>query len=410
VIFFYLLLSIMPLIKHPVWEYVLQGGLTVVKVIGAACVLYALVYLLVRPATPVFFRTKQARLFVILWAVAAVSYFTKGTSRGWDVSPFVSYTSFLALFFVTVVVISSLSRLRRSALVAIGSLAFASLYVLREWQKHPGTGEGFRPGWVVGDANYFTVSAILALALGLYLAVDPERPRWERIYCSICFGLTLAAVILAASRGGFLGLGAAFLLGVYRSRKPLRNLALTGFLSVPLILVAPSSPVHRIMYPSPSDRKSTELHRILWKTGLHMVEKHPLTGVGLGRFKPVEDQYWDVPLNRAFIAHNAYVEIAAEMGLPALLLFFAILFHAYQSFEKVRKLALEFRIPLLSRLSVGLEVGLVGCSVSLFFVSGQYQKLLWFVIFLSAVVPQLAQLAVRTETLHLEDAVNRTTV
>jgi putative inorganic carbon (HCO3(-)) transporter len=145
------------------------------------------------------------------------------------------------------------------------------------------------------------------------------------------------------------------------------------------------------MYPSPSDTKSIQLHRTLWKTGLHMVEKHPLTGVGLGRFKPVEDQYWDVPLNRAFIAHNAYVEIAAEMGLPALFLFFAILFYAYQSFEKTRKIALEFRIPILSRLSVGLEVGLVGCAVSLFFVSGQYQKLLWFVIFVSTVVPQLAQ-------------------
>jgi len=391
VFFFYLLLSIMPLIKHPVWEYVLQGGLTVVKIIGAACVLYALVYLPVRPAAPVFFRTKQARLFMLLWMLAMVSFFTKGTSTGWDVSPFVSYTSFLVLFFVTVIVLSSLKRLRCSALVAIGSLAFASLYVLREWQKHHGAGEGWRPGWVVGDANYFTVSAILALALGLYLAGDPDRPRLERTYCSICFVLTLAAVIVAASRGGFLGLVTAFLLGLYRSRKPLRNLALTGFLSVPLILVAPSSPVHRIMYPSPSDKKSIQLHRILWKTGLHMVEKHPLTGVGLGRFKPVEDQYWEVPLNRAFIAHNAYVEIAAEMGLPALLLFFAILFYSYQSFEKVRIMALKFRIPLLSRLAAGLEVGLVGCSVSLFFVSGQYQKLLWFVIFVSAVVPQLAQ-------------------
>jgi O-antigen ligase len=391
VFFFYLLISIMPLVKHPVWEYVLQGGLTVVKLIGAACVLYALVYLLVRPSVPEFFQTRQARLFVLFWAVATVSYFTKGTSAGWDVSPFVSYTSFLILFFVTVIVVSSLSRLRWSVLVAIGSLAFASLYVLREWQKHSGGSEGWRPGWVVGDSNYFTVSAILALSVGLYLAVDRQRPRMERVYCSICFVVTFAAVILAASRGGFLGLVSAFLLGIYRSRRPMRNLLLTTFLSVPLILIAPSSPVHRIMYPSRSDQQSNQLHRILWKTGLHMVEKHPLTGVGLGRFKPVEDQYWEVPLSRLFIAHNAYVEIAAEMGLPAILLFLAILFYSYQSFEKVRRMALSFRIPLLDRLALGLEVGLVGSSVSLFFVSGQYQKLLWFVIFLSTVVPQLAR-------------------
>jgi len=398
----------MPLVKHPLWEFVLHGGLTVVKLIGAACLLYALIYLLRRPSFPDFLRTRQARLFLIFWLIATVSYFKKGTSAGWDVSPFVSYTSFLALFFVTVTVISSLRRLRWTVLVAIGSLAFASLYVLREWQKHTGPMESWRPGWVVGDPNYFTVSAILALALAFYLAIDHHRPRWERIYCLACLVVTLAAVILAASRGGFLGVVTAFLLGLCRSRKPLRSLALTACVSIPVILVAPSSPIHRIMHPSAGDQKSITLHRTLWRAGLRMVEKHPLTGVGLGRFKPAEDQYLDVPLNRMFIAHNAYIEIAAEMGLPALVIFLAILFFAHRTFEQVRRASLRYELPLLNRFALGFEVGLVGCSVSLFFVSGQYQKLLWLVIFLSAVVPILGSSLIRARLAQTRLSTNLT--
>ena len=59
-----------------------------------------------------------------------------------------------------------------------------------------------------------------------------------------------------------------------------------------------------------------------WRTSLQFIRQHPLTGIGLGRFRyeyqlngPPEQYY--IPYH----AHNIYLHIAAEHGIPSLLLF-----------------------------------------------------------------------------------------
>jgi putative inorganic carbon (HCO3(-)) transporter len=74
----------------------------------------------------------------------------------------------------------------------------------------------------------------------------------------------------------------------------------------------------------------------LWDTGLNMVHERPLTGVGIGAFRTAYDSYSTNPDdifrgNRAVVtphhAHQLYISMAAETGLPglaALLLIFAM--------------------------------------------------------------------------------------
>ena len=55
-----------------------------------------------------------------------------------------------------------------------------------------------------------------------------------------------------------------------------------------------------------------------------MVTAHPLLGVGLGNYVPV---FWDYNVSnmkRAAPSHNMYLDLAAQMGLPSLLLYVAI--------------------------------------------------------------------------------------
>ena len=59
-----------------------------------------------------------------------------------------------------------------------------------------------------------------------------------------------------------------------------------------------------------------------WRTSLEFIQQHPLTGIGPGRFRyeyqlngPPEQ--YDTPYH----AHNIYLHIAAEHGIPSLLLF-----------------------------------------------------------------------------------------
>ena len=77
----------------------------------------------------------------------------------------------------------------------------------------------------------------------------------------------------------------------------------------------------------------------IWKKSLVSIVKHPLLGVGIGNFPVVLKQ--DLRLAKAgSSAHNLYLQIAAEMGIPALFLslcfFWLLIKNAYQNFIESR--------------------------------------------------------------------------
>ena len=173
IIYFIVILS-MPFLRHQFWDAEFAPGLTVTKMFGAVCLLYALIHLARRHGIPIYFATLQAKLMILFFAMAAFSYASMGGKllSADLVNPIYMYASTLVFFFITMTVIDSMKRMYWSFMVAIGSVAFASLYMLREWQK--GTeafGEGYRPGWVVGDSNYFTIAALAVLPIAFELVL-----------------------------------------------------------------------------------------------------------------------------------------------------------------------------------------------------------------------------------------------
>jgi len=69
----------------------------------------------------------------------------------------------------------------------------------------------------------------------------------------------------------------------------------------------------------------------LWKRSLKMTEDYPLTGVGVGNFYRTNVHYKDNSLGRwdSENTHNYYLQVLAELGVPGLLLFLALLFSLY---------------------------------------------------------------------------------
>lgn len=67
---------------------------------------------------------------------------------------------------------------------------------------------------------------------------------------------------------------------------------------------------------------------ITWQTGIELVGSSPIFGVGVGTYTGITTAMWGV---RA-IAHNTYIQLAAEWGLPISLFFFAtVLWHLISS-------------------------------------------------------------------------------
>jgi len=367
---FYWLVWVLPLTQHPIWGRKI-GPLTVFEYMGLVCLIYAVVHVWSRGMVPSFLNTWETRLFLSLYLIELFSVLTKGLS----IMSLTTYSSSLCLILITISVVDTMGRLRWTVLSLVGSYGFASLYVIREWQLAHKYYSNFRPGWIVGDANYFSTTAIFAIVLAFYF-MQGRRPRWEKVYCMVCLLLTILAVTFCASRGGFLGLTAAALVLVWRTKHTTRNLILMVGLLLPLSLFLPMSPLHRFL-DSSTDYGSTEYHLEAWKVGLRMIQAHPITGIGLGNFKPLMPLYMTPGSSFHFesVAHNMFVEVGAELGLPALLIFLGIFWSTYRTLGKVRRSSTTR--PLLRECASALQAGLVGFAVAGSFVSAQTEKTSW---------------------------------
>jgi putative inorganic carbon (HCO3(-)) transporter len=58
-----------------------------------------------------------------------------------------------------------------------------------------------------------------------------------------------------------------------------------------------------------------------WRTGMNIVRERPLTGVGAGAFMIAWPEYAPGDAGMVRSEHNTFVQLVAELGLPALLLF-----------------------------------------------------------------------------------------
>jgi len=371
---YYFLVWILPLMQHPVWGQKI-GPLTVFEYIGVVCFIYALIHIFFRGVVPQLLSTIETRLVFVLYFIVLVSALTKGNGLGLSNGPLIIYTSSFSLIFITISVVDTLRRLRWTVLTLVGSYGFASLYVIREWQHGHLVYSSFRPGWIVGDSNYFSTTAIFAIVLAFYF-VQGRRPRWEKAYCIVCLLLTILAVTFCASRGGFLGLAVAAVFLVWHTKRRARNLVLVSALVLPLSFALPTSPLHRLLDPT-TDFGSTQFHLEAWKAGLRMIEAHPIAGIGLGNFKLLMPSYMAPGTNIDVdsVAHNMFIEVAAELGLPALVIFLAIFWFTYRMLGKL------YRATSISSLirdtAAALQAGLLGFAVAGSFVSAEYQKTSW---------------------------------
>jgi O-antigen ligase len=132
--------------------------------------------------------------------------------------------------------------------------------------------------------------------------------------------------------------------------------------------------------------QSNRAHTALFWAGLRMINDAPITGVGPLNFKALSAQYSG--LAKSYIAHNTYLEIAAELGLPLLAVFLALLVTTFGALARTARAADSSE---LAGWADGLRYGLIGFVVAGTFISVQYEKLFWIVVFLSIAMESVAR-------------------
>jgi O-antigen ligase len=133
-----------------------------------------------------------------------------------------------------------------------------------------------------------------------------------------------------------------------------------------------------------------------------MLSENPIRGVGVGNFGEYLSSYGAAEAASFHVPHNTYLSIGAEMGFPGLLAFIAMLFFSLRSLSKLRKKARALDDIYILNIGTAVEAGLLGATASIFFLSADHSKPLWFMVALSAVLPQLLNKQPEAETEVIE--------
>jgi O-antigen ligase len=148
-----------------------------------------------------------------------------------------------------------------------------------------------------------------------------------------------------------------------------RAMALVVLLLVGLVLIASRRPAEiapRFASLSAATSRASDDPSYRWRWDIYawtvdIIKDHPLIGTGIGTFPIAIKLYQRAPYVTGLYAHNHYLQIAAEMGLPGLLVL--LVFLAFL-FGRGRQIIGSPELQGLERtLAIGLAAGLLGSSL-----------------------------------------------
>lgn len=174
-------------------------------------------------------------------------------------------------------------------------------------------------------SHYMTLAGILTLAVAVLLAWMIHRSGWRRWWGWAGMVVMAVALMYALTRNAWIAAGAVLVVAAILNRG--RWLA---WLLPALLLTALLVPVHvaaRVWTIGDFSDVSTYDRLCMLDAGLVMVKERPLLGHGPGTIDHIYPQYAHPTAlrQRTPHLHNAYASLAAEQGVPSVLVLLALL-------------------------------------------------------------------------------------
>ncbi len=300
--------------------------------------------------------------------------------------------------------VRSARDLSRLLFVYCGATVLYTGVVLSRFQL--GSGDNWRLGHLYYyDANDLATLIATAMPIGLYFVLG-QRRLVVRILAGAGLAVLAVGLIRSGSRGGLIAMLAVALF------------VLLGFTTIPArARVAGIVVILTVVFGAASNRYWTQMQTILnphedynltseegrlkvWKRGIGYLMEHPLLGVGGENFAVAEGTI--SPLARLQergrgvrwgAAHNTFVQVGAELGVPGLLLFIGLLVTAFRSLRRVTREAVRDG-PAgadVSRLAQVFTASLIGFVTGSFFLSLAYHDILYTLLAFALALAKIAR-------------------
>jgi len=352
--------------------------MTLIKVVGIATVLYA-IFRHLQGTSFGFWPSGKAKIWVLFFFAGMFTlHFSYLVVADWSVH--------IALFYVVMVLVDSLDVVIKTFSATIIAMLVNCIQSLKGVYLY---GYYSRAAGSFGDANYFALGLIVSIGMAVCLYHLIPRLRLALAGMILVLSFTL---LLTASRGGVLGLSLMVLIFLANKKgfgKKLVYALAVALITIPLAVKYAPELVTRIKGADHSTVESTENRLQTQISGLNMVKANPLTGVGYLQFKANASRYNPNFAGTAFVAHNSYLSVAAELGLP---MFFCFCFLLLYSFKELRQIARKVREDAkFFAIVSALRIILAGYCCSILFLTAEREKYLWLLVFLVMAVSKLVE-------------------
>jgi putative inorganic carbon (hco3(-)) transporter len=342
------------------------GVLTITKLLGVVCLgAFVLDWAATRRRLVV---DPSHALVVLLLAISLLSA-VQASSESTAFTVATRYAGFVVLYVIVTQFVGEPDLQRRIVWVlsiagsVAGALALANFV----------SGRALRVTPSYGDPNDLAYMLAATLPLTAWLLTR----RTSRALAATMFGVMLAATVLTLSRGALIALaaGAAWFVVTERRYRVLAGSAVVLIIASALVFGRSDNQrigeAIRVKERVASSNVENRLH--FWRVAVGLANDHPLLGVGPGNFPLYLYSSAGQPQEATtYVVHDAYLEVAAEVGIPALALF--LLFIGMAFTRASRAVALRAGAP---GLAVAVRTALVVAIVGAVPLSEQYYAPLW---------------------------------
>ena len=186
-------------------------------------------------------------------------------------------------------------------------------------------------------ASYLIILIPFVVLLGLRLRnFDKRWGIWY--YCLAIIPFLIYILLLTRTRGAFLAfIGGLFIFLVYR--KMWAGILLSVSAVALLVFILPRSML--VHLDAQNKEQSITERYYLWERAIDVIKAKPWQGTGINTYAAAHAKYdrrksWRV---KNYYAHNGYLQIAAETGVPSLMFFLLFIFSTiHRSFKKLSHL------------------------------------------------------------------------
>lgn len=287
----------------------------------------------------------------------------------------------IVIFIVIVNVVRTETRLKGLLFLALVASVWLSVEAINDYRLGLMTVDGYRAGGrgsgIFGNTNDMALHVVTILPITIALLFG-ARGVARKLLSGACAAVMIAAIILSYSRGAFIALIVALIFVAMKIGPRHRLgivLAVVG-LAGAIMLFAPDKYGVRLLsifFPSLDPGGSADFRRGELFRSLYIALRHPLLGIGMGNYQP-EMSY------RGLVTHNSYTQVAAEMGMAALVCYIMFIVSPLRKLGQIARETFEARHNShFFYIAVGLQASLIAYMVSSFFLSVAY---LWYVFYL----------------------------